>query len=150
MDPARPKARESPTFLNILNKKPYCESHRFFDNKNTRTTRARVTCKHMVHPYCYSWPDPCVPVIPAGDQPSGGLAFGAGQGRLDKVWTERGRGWPRIRGRGGPWGVAGPSPQAYGLHKIMSKFMGRSTSPQKTPPRGRRCYVTYGGSEGSS
>ena len=41
LDPARPKTEESPTFLNILNKEA---NNRFFNNKNTRITRARVIC----------------------------------------------------------------------------------------------------------
>jgi hypothetical protein len=48
----------------------------------------------------------CVSVYRTVTQPSGGLVFGAGQGRLDTVWTRMGQGWPRIpAGRGGMGGV---------------------------------------------
>lgn len=40
-----------------------------------------------------------------------------------------GRGWLRIRGRGGPWGSAAGHAQAYPFHTATSKFKGGCYSP---------------------
>jgi hypothetical protein len=43
----------------------------------------------------------CVPVYSAVTRPSGGLVFGAEQGRLDMVWTRVGQGGPESKAEGG-------------------------------------------------
>jgi hypothetical protein len=50
----------------------------------------------------------CVSVYRTVTQPSGGLAFGAGQGRLDTVWTRTYAGERVFSGRGGHGGSLAP------------------------------------------
>jgi hypothetical protein len=75
-------------------------------------THMRVTYVALVHLYCYPWPEPCVPVIPAVTRPSDSKAFGAGQSLLDTVWTRPYAGGRVFSGRGGPWGEPGAAVHA--------------------------------------
>ena len=129
------------------------DGHRFYikqEHAHTRYTTPLPSCPEPVTYRHIPCPNACVSAYRTVTQPSDSKALGAGQGQLDTDWTESGRGWQRIRGRGGPWGDPGAAVHAYGLHKFMLKFMVASVSLRRGPPKGRRCYVTYGGSEGSS
>jgi hypothetical protein len=83
-----PRSENHLHFLTFSTRESYCESHRFFDNKNTRTTRARVTCRHLVHPYCYPCPNPCVSAYRTVTRPSGGQRLCPVDSGLDTDWTE--------------------------------------------------------------
>ena len=128
--------------------------HRFYikqEHAHTRYTTPRPSCPWICHISSHTLAKPLRTCHSSRCSAQWWPGFRGWTGPVGQRFGQRGAGGGQeSEAEGGLWGVAGPSPQAYGLHKIMSKFMGRSTSPQKGPPRGRRCYVTYGGSEGSS
>jgi hypothetical protein len=67
------------------------------------------SCLDLSHIVTLATSKACVPVYSAVTQPSGGLVFGAGQGRLDTDWTKLTRAGmfsPREGGHGGFRGAA--------------------------------------------
>ena len=58
-----------------------------------------------------------------GKYPSGGLMFGAGQGRLDRVLDSRAGGRGENAGEGVAWGRVGGRVQAYPLRKFILFFI---------------------------
>jgi hypothetical protein len=73
----------------------------------------------------------CVPVYSAVTRPSGGLAFGAGQGRLDTVWT--GVGWVLVNSyQGVPlWGLAAATHRRKDLVNLFHFSSGPTRKPQQ-------------------
>jgi len=77
-------------------------------------TRAREgitclpSCLDLSHIVTLAPVQPCVTVYSAVTRPSGGLVFGAGQGRLDTDWTRPHAGGRVFSARGGAMGDAGP------------------------------------------
>ena len=65
------------------------------------------SCLDLSHIVTLEPVQPGVPVYSAVTRPSGGLVFGAGQARLDTVWTRQGQGGQESKAEGGPWGSAG-------------------------------------------
>ena len=55
---------------------------------------------HLSHIVTLEPVQPGVPVYSAVTRPSGGLVFGAGQGRLDTDWTRVGQGGPESKAEG--------------------------------------------------
>jgi hypothetical protein len=85
---------------------------------------------------------PCVPVYSAVTRPSGGLVFGAGQARLDTVWT--GVGWVLVYlYQGVPlWGLAAATHRRKDLVNLFHFLSDPPSSPSKAPLPGKSCPYT--------
>ena len=70
------------------------------------------SCLDLSHIVTLATSRACVPVYSAVTRPSGGLVFGAGQGRLDTDWTRGGVGTSKFVPGGTPMGVGGGHAQA--------------------------------------
>jgi hypothetical protein len=108
------------------------------------------SCLDLSHIVTLAPVQPSVPVIPAVTRPSGGLVFGAGQGRLDTVWTRVG--WVLVcLYQGVPlWGLAAATHRRKDLVNLFHFSSDPPSSPSKAPLPGKGCPYTYEGLEGPS
>ena len=100
------------------------------------------SCLDLSHIVTLEPVQPGVPVYSAVTRPSGGLVFGAGQGRLDTDWTRPTRAGAFSPREGGHGGCRAAAYRRKDLVNLFHFSSDPPSSPSKAPLPGKSCPYT--------